>query len=108
MVHRLVRLHAHVAHRFVHRFTHGFSHICDWWRSHRLTAGWSARCCVLGKSVSCETDRESGSCGKALNHRNCPPLLKTLMVSADNFGKPSWFQLGRRLMLIDWTAGTRA
>jgi hypothetical protein len=69
-VHRLMHPHAHV--RLVHRFARSFSHVCDWWRSHRLSAYWSARCCVLCKRVTRETNREGGSCDKALNHRNCP------------------------------------
>ena len=53
----------------VHRFGGSFSHICDWWRSHRLSARWSAWSCVLRKGVTCKGESESGSCGEALtNH----------------------------------------
>jgi hypothetical protein len=70
MVHRLVHLHAHV--RLAHGFGGSFSHICDWWRSHRLSARWSAWSCVLRKRVTCEGDGESGGGDKALNnHGNC-------------------------------------
>ena len=51
---------------------HRVMHLRHWLGSHWLGAGWSAWRCILRKGVTCETDCESGSCDKVLNHRNCP------------------------------------
>jgi hypothetical protein len=56
----------------VMRSLHRVMHVHHWLRSHWLGARWSTRCCVLCERISCETDRESGGCDKALNHRNVP------------------------------------
>ena len=68
---------------------HRVMHLRHWLGGHWLGAGWSAWRCILRKGVTCETDCESGSCDKALNHR-IVPVEEPLTVPTDKFRKASF------------------
>ena len=69
---------------------HRMMHLRHWLRSHRLGAGWRARCCVLRKGETGKTDCGSSGSNKVLNHGNSPSLKtprRPLMVLTENSGE---------------------